>query len=103
MIFVFFGGFIVVFFVFVLMGVLVEVCFEKWIKIFYLEVVKVGIMVQIYNVVFVGIISLDFDVLQKVQYQLEFMMQIWDYFDSCVNFYMVRMGKEVEVKNMWLF
>ena len=94
------GGITAVFLALAPTGALADARFEKWIRAFYPEAARAGITSQTYNAAFSGITNPDPDVLQKAQYQPEFTTQIWDYLDSRVNPYTVKMGKDAEAKNM---
>ncbi|MGG7516691.1 lytic murein transglycosylase [Allorhizobium undicola] len=69
--------------------------FQKWISDFYPVAASEGISADTYRRAFAGIKDPDPDVLQKAAYQPEFKSQVWDYLDSRVNPYTVRIGREM--------
>ncbi len=73
--------------------------FTKWINGFYATAAKAGISEKTYRQAFAGVSEPDPDVLQKAGFQPEFKSQIWDYVDSRVNPYTVRIGREMAVKH----
>ena len=73
--------------------------FQKWIANFQPVAVQHGIMPGIYAQAFQGITEPDPDVLTKARYQPEFRTQIWDYLDSRVNPYTVKIGREMAKKH----
>lgn len=73
--------------------------FKKWINGFYTTAAKSGISQKTYNQAFAGVSEPDPDVLEKARYQPEFKSQIWDYLDSRVNPYTVRIGREMLAKH----
>jgi membrane-bound lytic murein transglycosylase B len=73
--------------------------FQKWIADFAPVAMQNGVTAKTYNYAFKGITSPDPDVLQKAQYQPEFKSKIWDYMDSRVNPYTVRIGREMAAKH----
>ncbi len=72
--------------------------FKKWVNGFYTTAAKNGISERTYNAAFRGVSSPDPDVLEKARYQPEFKSQIWDYLDSRVNPYTVKIGREMAAK-----
>ncbi len=72
--------------------------FKKWVNGFYTTAAKSGISERTYNAAFAGVSSPDPDVLEKARYQPEFRSQIWDYLDSRVNPYTVKIGREMAAK-----
>lgn len=72
--------------------------FKKWVNGFYTTAAKSGISERTYNAAFGGVSSPDPDVLEKARYQPEFKSQIWDYLDSRVNPYTVKIGREMAAK-----
>ncbi|WP_250957832.1 lytic murein transglycosylase [Rhizobium sp. CG5] len=73
--------------------------FKKWINGFYATAAKSGITQKTYNQAFAGVSEPDPDVLEKARYQPEFKAQIWDYLDSRVNPYTVKIGREMLAKH----
>ncbi|RYB98059.1 lytic murein transglycosylase [Ciceribacter ferrooxidans] len=73
--------------------------FKKWVNGFYATAAKNGISERTYNAAFGGVSSPDPDVLEKARYQPEFKSQIWDYLDSRVNPYTVKIGREMAAKH----
>ncbi|MGV8939745.1 MAG: lytic murein transglycosylase [Allorhizobium sp.] len=73
--------------------------FKKWINGFYTTAAKAGITEKTYNQAFAGVSEPDPDVLQKAGYQPEFKSSIWDYVDSRVNPYTVKIGREMAEKH----
>jgi membrane-bound lytic murein transglycosylase B len=69
--------------------------FKAWVSEFYGTAAAGGISRSTYNKAFAGISGPDKDVLEKAQYQPEFKSQIWDYLDSRVNPYTVKIGREM--------
>ncbi|SMC42542.1 lytic murein transglycosylase [Rhizobium sp. RU36D] len=69
--------------------------FQKWIRGFYATAAKSGITEQTYNAAFKGVTTPDAEVLRKANYQPEFKSQVWDYLDSRVNPYTVKIGREM--------
>lgn len=75
-----------------------DVAFKTWIVKFYETAAKSGISRSTYEKAFAGITEPDRDVLEKAAYQPEFKSRIWDYLDSRVNPYTVRIGREMAAK-----
>src|SRR5690606_21582872 len=73
--------------------------FKSWIANFYQTAAQNGISRSAYEKAFAGVTAPDRDVLEKAAYQLEFKSQIWDYLDSRVNPYTVRIGREMLSKH----
>lgn len=73
--------------------------FRKWIAQFQQTAVKSGISPKTYERAFRGITEPDASVLDKANFQPEFRSQIWDYLDSRVNPYTVRIGQEMKAKH----
>ena len=73
--------------------------FQKWIANFQPIAVEHGIMPGIYAQAFKGVTEPDPDVLSKARFQPEFRSQIWDYLDSRVNPYTVKIGREMAKKH----
>lgn len=69
--------------------------FKTWVAKFYDTASASGISRSTYNKAFAGVNGPDPDVLEKARYQPEFKSQIWDYLDSRVNPYTVRIGREM--------
>ena len=69
--------------------------FKTWVAKFYDTASASGISRSTYNKAFAGVTGPDPDVLEKARYQPEFKSQIWDYLDSRVNPYTVRIGREM--------
>ncbi|MFB9952473.1 lytic murein transglycosylase [Rhizobium puerariae] len=72
--------------------------FKAWIVKFYDTAARSGITRSTYEKAFAGITEPDRDVLEKAAYQPEFKSKIWDYLDSRVNPYTVRIGREMAAK-----
>ncbi|MCR6501191.1 lytic murein transglycosylase [Shinella sp. CPCC 101442] len=73
--------------------------FQKWIADFYQTASDAGISKSTYQRAFSGVKTPDPDVLEKAAYQPEFKHKIWDYLDSRVNPYTVRIGQEMAAKH----
>ncbi|WJH40794.1 lytic murein transglycosylase [Aliirhizobium terrae] len=73
--------------------------FKSWVSNFYATAAKSGISKSTYNKAFAGINGPDEDVLQKAQYQPEFKSRIWEYVDSRVNPYTVKIGREMAARH----
>lgn len=73
--------------------------FQKWIADFYQTASEAGISKSTYQKAFSGVKTPDPDVLEKAAYQPEFKHKIWDYLDSRVNPYTVRIGREMAAKH----
>ena len=73
--------------------------FRNWIADFYQTAAEAGISKSTYQKAFSGVKTPDPDVLQKAAYQPEFKHKIWDYLDSRVNPYTVRIGREMAAKH----
>jgi membrane-bound lytic murein transglycosylase B len=73
--------------------------FQKWIADFYATASEAGISKSTYQKAFSGVKTPDPDVLEKAAYQPEFKHKIWDYLDSRVNPYTVRIGQEMAAKH----
>lgn len=73
--------------------------FQKWVADFYQTAAEAGISKSTYQKAFSGVKTPDPDVLEKAAYQPEFKHKIWDYLDSRVNPYTVRIGKEMAAKH----
>ena len=73
--------------------------FVKWINDFYTTAAQNGISKSTYTKAFSGITTPDPAVLEKARYQPEFKSDIWDYLDSRVNPYTVRIGREMLQKH----
>jgi membrane-bound lytic murein transglycosylase B len=73
--------------------------FKSWVADFYATAAKSGISRSTYNKAFAGIDGPDEDVLQKAQYQPEFKSRIWEYVDSRVNPYTVKIGREMAARH----
>jgi membrane-bound lytic murein transglycosylase B len=69
--------------------------FKSWISDFYATAAKAGISRSTYEKAFAGVSAPDRAVLEKAAYQPEFKSQIWDYLDSRVNPYTVKVGQEM--------
>ncbi|MDE1157743.1 MAG: lytic murein transglycosylase [Neorhizobium sp.] len=69
--------------------------FKSWVANFYATAAKNGITRQTYSRAFAGVNGPDQDVLDKANYQPEFKSKIWDYLDSRVNPYTVKIGREM--------
>ncbi|WP_425350824.1 lytic murein transglycosylase [Neorhizobium huautlense] len=75
-----------------------DTAFKTWIVKFYETAAKSGISRSTYEKAFAGITEPDRDVLEKAAYQPEFKSVIWEYLDSRVNPYTVRIGREMAAK-----
>jgi len=73
--------------------------FKAWITKFYQTAAKSGISRSTYEKAFAGVTEPDPDVLEKAQFQPEFKTKIWDYLDSRVNPYTVRIGREMAARH----
>ena len=73
--------------------------FQKWIANFYTTAAKNGISKSTYQKAFSGVKTPDPEVLEKAAYQPEFRHKVWDYLDSRVNPYTVRVGQEMAAKH----
>ncbi|MBA4774480.1 MULTISPECIES: lytic murein transglycosylase [Agrobacterium] len=73
--------------------------FRQWINQFYATAAKEGISRATYQKAFAGVSEPDPDALRKATFQPEFTTQIWDYLDSRVNPYTVRIGREMKMKH----
>lgn len=73
--------------------------FQKWIANFYATAAKSGITKGTYQKAFSGVKTPDPDVVEKAAYQPEFKHKVWDYLDSRVNPYTVRIGQEMAKKH----
>ena len=73
--------------------------FKSWIAKFYQTAAASGISRSTYEKAFAGITEPDSAVLDKANYQPEFKAKIWDYLDSRVNPYTVRIGREMKAKH----
>ena len=72
--------------------------FTRWINDFYPVAAQSGISKSTYRAAFAGVTSPDPEVLRKAEYQPEFKSKIWDYLDSRVNPYTVKIGREMSAK-----
>lgn len=73
--------------------------FQAWIANFKPVAVQQGISPDVYAQTFKGVTEPDPDVLTKAQFQPEFRSKIWDYLDSRVNPYTVRIGRDMAKKH----
>jgi membrane-bound lytic murein transglycosylase B len=73
--------------------------FQKWIANFYATAAKSGISKSTYQKAFSGVKTPDPEVLEKAAYQPEFRHKVWDYLDSRVNPYTVKIGQEMSAKH----
>ncbi len=73
--------------------------FKTWVSDFYATAAKSGISRSTYQKAFAGIDGPDKRVLEKAAYQPEFKSQIWEYLDSRVNPYTVKIGREMLAKH----
>ncbi|HCL66463.1 MAG TPA: lytic murein transglycosylase [Rhizobium sp.] len=73
--------------------------FKKWINGFYATAAKSGISQKTYNQAFAGVTEPDPSVLEKARFQPEFKSAIWDYLDSRVNPYTVKIGREMKARH----
>lgn len=73
--------------------------FQQWIANFYATAAKSGITKATYKKAFSGVKTPDPEVLEKAAYQPEFKHKIWDYLDSRVNPYTVKIGQEMGKKH----
>lgn len=69
--------------------------FEKWIGSFRQVAIQSGILPGIYDQAFKGVTEPDPEVLRKAQFQPEFRTKVWDYLDSRVNPYTVKIGLQM--------
>jgi membrane-bound lytic murein transglycosylase B len=72
--------------------------FVNWINQFYSTAAKSGISQSTYQKAFAGVRSPDPEVIRKANFQPEFTTKIWDYTDSRVNPFTVRIGREMKAK-----
>jgi membrane-bound lytic murein transglycosylase B len=72
--------------------------FRNWIANFYPVAAKAGITKSTYRAAFSGVSNPDPEVLRKATYQPEFKTPVWEYVDSRVNPYTVRIGQEMSAK-----
>ena len=73
--------------------------FVRWINAFYATAAKAGITKATYIQAFRGVTEPDAEVIEKANYQPEFKNRIWEYLDSRVNPYTVRVGQDMLKKN----
>ncbi|MCF3638469.1 lytic murein transglycosylase [Rhizobium sp. TRM95111] len=73
--------------------------FQQWIADFYATAAKNGISKSTYQKAFSGVKTPDPAVLEKAAYQPEFKHKVWDYLDSRVNPYTVRIGQDMAKKH----
>lgn len=73
--------------------------FRQWIDNFYATASQSGITRATYRKAFAGVTDPDPDVLEKARYQPEFKSRVWDYVDSRVNPYTVKIGREMAAKH----
>ena len=73
--------------------------FKTWISKFYATAAQSGITRATYDKAFAGVSEPDPTVLEKANYQPEFKSQIWEYLDSRVNPYTVKIGREMAAKH----
>jgi len=73
--------------------------FKTWVANFYSTAAKSGISRSTYDRAFAGISGPDQEVLRKAEYQPEFKSKIWDYLDSRVNPYTVKIGREMAARH----
>ncbi|MGQ3295017.1 MAG: lytic murein transglycosylase, partial [Shinella sp.] len=73
--------------------------FQKWVADFYATAAEAGITKSTYQKAFSGVKTPDPDVVEKAAFQPEFKHKIWDYLDSRVNPYTVRIGQEMAAKH----
>jgi membrane-bound lytic murein transglycosylase B len=76
-----------------------DASFKSWIAKFSQTAAASGISRSTYQKAFAGITEPDHEVLEKARYQPEFKSKIWDYLDSRVNPYTVRIGREMKAKH----
>ncbi|WP_137131554.1 lytic murein transglycosylase [Rhizobium sp. FY34] len=72
-----------------------DASFKSWVSKFYQSAAENGISRSTYEQAFAGVTAPDKEVLDKANFQPEFKSQIWDYLDSRVNPYTVRIGREM--------
>lgn len=72
--------------------------FKSWVANFYPVAARSGITRATYERAFAGVTEPDEDVLEKATNQPEFNTKIWDYLDSRVNPYTVKVGREMAAK-----
>jgi membrane-bound lytic murein transglycosylase B len=73
--------------------------FQRWIADFYQTAAQNGISKATYQKAFSGVTEPDPTVLEKAAYQPEFTTKIWDYLDSRVNPYTVKIGREMAARH----
>jgi membrane-bound lytic murein transglycosylase B len=73
--------------------------FKTWVANFYDTAAKSGITRSTYNQAFAGINGPDPEVLRKAQHQPEFKAKVWEYLDSRVNPYTVKIGREMAARH----
>jgi membrane-bound lytic murein transglycosylase B len=73
--------------------------FKAWVANFSDTAAQNGISRSTYQKAFAGISGPDRDVLDKAAYQPEFKSKIWDYLDSRVNPYTVKVGREMAARH----
>lgn len=73
--------------------------FVNWINQFYTTASKAGISKSTYQKAFAGVNSPDPEVIRKANFQPEFTSKIWDYLDSRVNPFTVRIGREMKARH----
>lgn len=73
--------------------------FVKWVNQFYATAAKEGISKSTYQRAFAGVTEPDPEVIRKANFQPEFTSKIWDYLDSRVNPFTVRIGREMKAKH----
>ncbi len=76
-----------------------DASFKSWIAKFYDTAAQAGIARSTYEKAFAGVTAPDRAVLEKAAYQPEFKSKIWDYLDSRVNPYTVRIGREMAARH----
>jgi membrane-bound lytic murein transglycosylase B len=73
--------------------------FVNWINQFYTTASKSGISKSTYQKAFAGVREPDQEVIRKANFQPEFTSKIWDYTDSRVNPFTVKIGREMKARH----
>lgn len=73
--------------------------FVNWINQFYATAAQSGISKSTYQKAFAGVREPDEEVIRKANFQPEFTSKIWDYLDSRVNPFTVRIGREMKARH----
>ena len=82
---------------------LADAGFRKWISDFYATASAKGISRKTYDAVFAGVTEPDRVVLEKAQFQPEFVSEIWDYLDARITSLSISRGQELAIEyKRWL-